>query len=143
MESALLATLETAGQAQCALCRLTAQLPHFLVTGPTASYHNLLQRFRMVPWESESVTTVLFLILPGLGIMCWEHTVRPKTRISVSDCNIATPRSRQHHEGAGFGEAGRVRCSSPPTRDREQLLMSQCSAVSMSSLCGVWTNSHR
>lgn len=47
-------------------------------------------------------------------------------------------------EGAGFAEAGRRECSSPPIPGKEQLLpMSQCSALSYEQpQCAVWINSH-
>lgn len=66
--------------------QVTVQLPHFLVTEPTPDVTIYPKR----PEWCQGIgvcNNCSLLALPCLEITCWEHTVRPQTHISISDCN--------------------------------------------------------
>lgn len=114
----------------CAVC--TVQLPHFLVTEPTASHRNLS---RSSEWCLSGIRVCNNCSAPHPA---WSgnHMLGTYSKASnTSQYLIATLQTEEQatasREGAGFAEAGRLECSSLPIPDKEQLLlMSQCSAVS-------------
>lgn len=68
---------------------------HCRVTEPTTSHHNLSQRFGRVPWESVcNNCSAPHPAWSGTHVLR-PYGVKPQPYISMSDGNIATPRSRQ------------------------------------------------
>lgn len=127
----------------CAVGRV--QPPHFLVTEPTASHRNLSQSSE---WCLSGIRVCNNCSAPHPA-RSGNHVLGTYSKASnTSRYLIATLQTEEQatasREGAGFAEAGRLECSSPPIPGKEQLLpMSQCSAVSYEQpQCGVWINSH-